>query len=136
VKGEPAQKPEMPAIPPQMIVPLDVAAIAVTVLLGVLLLVLWDWMAALAALTAGAASWLHLHLLVTSFNRFGRGGIALHLLWMIVRLLVLGGIIIGLLLLLPGNALPVAMGVVLAASAGSFGLLFGIRRINRSVSSG
>jgi hypothetical protein len=126
----------MPAIPPQLIVPLDMGAIAVTVLLSALLLIFWDWKAALAALLAGGASWLHLHLLVTSFNRFGRGGIALHLLWMMVRLLALGGIIIGLLLLLPGNALPVAMGVVLAASAGSFGLLFGVRTINESASSG
>jgi hypothetical protein len=131
-----AKTPEMPAIPPQLIVPLDMGAIAVTVLLSALLLIFWDWKAALAALLAGGASWLHLHLLVTSFNRFGRGGIALHLLWMMVRLLALGGIIIGLLLLLPGNALPVAMGVVLAASAGSFGLLFGVRTINKSASSG
>lgn len=127
-----AKKPEMPAIPPQMIVPLDMSAIAVTLLLSLILLILWDWKAALAALLAGGASWLHLHLLVTSFNRFGRGGIALHLLWMTVRLLALGGVIIGLLLLLPDSALPIAMGAVLAASAGSFGLLLGVRAINRS----
>jgi hypothetical protein len=128
-------KPEMPAIPPQMIIPLDVGAITATVLLGVVLLILWDWKAALAALLAGTASWLHLHLLVTSFRRFGRGGIALHLLWMTVRLLVLAGIIIGLLLLLPGNALPVAMGVVLAATVGSFGLLLGVRTISKETAS-
>lgn len=126
----------MPAIPPQMIVPLDVGAIAVTLLLSAVLLILWDWKAALSALLAGGVSWLHLHLLVTSFNRFGRGGIGLHLLWMTIRLLALGGIIVGLLLLLPGSALPVAMGVVLAASAGSFGLLLGVRTINKGASSG
>jgi hypothetical protein len=130
-----AMKPEMPAIPSQMLIPLDVGSIVVTMLLSVILFLLWDWKAALAALLAGTASWLHLHLLVTSFNRFGRGGIALHLLWMMVRLLLLGGVIIGLLFLLPGSALPVAMGVVLAASVGSFGLLLGVRTINRSVSS-
>jgi len=131
-----AEKPEMPAIPLQMIVPLDVGAITITLLLGLLLLILWNWMAALAALSAGGASWLHLHLLVTSFNRFGRSGIGLHLLWMVIRLLVLGGVIIGILLLLPGYALSVAMGAVLAASTGSFGLLFGVRMFNRSASSG
>jgi hypothetical protein len=128
-------KPEMPAIPPQMVIPLDVGAIIVTVLLGIVLLILWDWLAALAGLAAGTASWLHLHLLVTSFRRFGRSGIVWHLLWMVVRLLVLAGIIIGLLLLLPGSALPVAMGVVLAATAGSFGLLWGVRMISKEASS-
>ena len=133
---EPMMKPELPAIPPQMIVPLDVGSLAVTLVLSLVLLVLWDWRAALAAVVAGIFSWLHLHLLVTSFNRFGRGGIGLHLLWMVVRLLALGGVIVGILLLLPGNALPVAIGVLLAASAGSFGLLFGVRTINKIASSG
>ncbi len=44
----------MPAIPPQMIVPLDVGAIAVTLLLGVVLLILWDWKAAVSALIGGS----------------------------------------------------------------------------------
>jgi hypothetical protein len=122
----------MPKLPAGVFLPLDISAISTSVLCSIVALLLSDWQAGLSSFLAGLASWMHLRLLLASLGQMQPGKLYIHLLWVLIRLALLGGVVVGLLILIPGYALAVIAGLVTSALAGLMGIIISLMRLNKT----
>jgi hypothetical protein len=122
----------MPKLPANVFLPLDFSAVGTAVLCSIVTLILSDWKGAIAAFVAGLASWMHLRLLLATLGHMQPGNLYIHLLWVLIRLALLGGVVVGLLILIPGYSLAVIAGLVTSALAGLLGIIVSLMRVNKN----